>query len=45
MSNMSEGYDFTGTQAVVFDIGGVLIAGGVDTVRAFGTRHGLHPDD
>jgi putative hydrolase of the HAD superfamily len=31
-------------QATVFDLGGVFLAGGVEAVRGFGSRHGLLPD-
>ncbi len=31
-------------QAAVFDLGGVFLAGGVESVRGFGARHGLAPD-
>ncbi|HEY2386210.1 MAG TPA: HAD-IA family hydrolase [Candidatus Binatia bacterium] len=31
-------------QAAVFDLGGVFLAGGVESVRGFGARHGLSPE-
>jgi putative hydrolase of the HAD superfamily len=31
-------------QATVFDLGGVFLAGGVESVRGFGDRHGLVPE-
>jgi len=31
-------------QAAVFDLGGVFLAGGVESVRGFGARHGLAPE-
>lgn len=36
-----EGIDTTRVEAAVFDLGGVFLAGGVESVRAFGDRHGL----
>lgn len=36
--------DPTRVKAAVFDLGGVILAGGVEAVRAFGGRHGLGPD-
>ncbi|MCC6848055.1 MAG: HAD family phosphatase [Deltaproteobacteria bacterium] len=39
-----EGIDTTRVKAAVFDLGGVFLAGGVESVRAFGDRHGLTPD-
>jgi putative hydrolase of the HAD superfamily len=39
-----EGIDPERVQAAVFDLGGVFLAGGVESVQAFGDRHGLQPD-
>ncbi|MCC6765786.1 MAG: HAD family phosphatase [Deltaproteobacteria bacterium] len=39
-----EGIDTERVGAAVFDLGGVFLAGGVESVRAFGDRHGLAPD-
>ena len=39
-----EGIDPTRVEAAVFDLGGVFLAGGVESVRAFGDRHGLAPE-
>jgi putative hydrolase of the HAD superfamily len=36
-----EGIDPERVQAAVFDLGGVFLAGGVESVQAFGDRHGL----
>ncbi len=36
-----EGIDTDRVAAAVFDFGGVFLAGGVESVRAFGDRHGL----
>lgn len=39
-----EGIDPSRVQAAVFDLGGVFLAGGVESVQAFGGRHGLDAD-
>lgn len=39
-----EGIDTDRVQAAVFDLGGVFLAGGVESVQAFGDRHGLGVD-
>jgi len=39
-----EGIDTTRVEAAVFDLGGVFLAGGVESVQAFGDRHGLAPE-
>jgi putative hydrolase of the HAD superfamily len=39
-----EGIDTERVEAAVFDLGGVFLAGGVESVQAFGERHGLSPD-
>lgn len=39
-----EGIDTDRVEAAVFDLGGVFLAGGVESVRAFGDRHGLGAD-
>lgn len=39
-----EGIDTTRVEAAVFDLGGVFLAGGVESVQAFGDRHGLPAD-
>lgn len=39
-----EGIDTERVGAAVFDLGGVFLAGGVESVRAFGERHGLAPE-
>lgn len=39
-----EGIDTERVAAAVFDLGGVFLAGGVESVQAFGDRHGLSPD-
>jgi putative hydrolase of the HAD superfamily len=39
-----EGIDLTRVEAAVFDLGGVFLAGGVESVQAFGDRHGLAPE-
>ncbi len=39
-----EGIETDRVQAVVFDLGGVFLAGGVESVQAFGDRHGLTAD-
>jgi putative hydrolase of the HAD superfamily len=39
-----EGIDTDRVEAAVFDLGGVFLAGGVESVQAFGDRHGLGPD-
>lgn len=39
-----EGIDTDRVEAAVFDLGGVFLAGGVESVQAFGDRHGLPPD-
>jgi putative hydrolase of the HAD superfamily len=39
-----EGIDIARVAAAVFDLGGVFLAGGVESVQAFGERHGLSPD-
>lgn len=39
-----EGIDTTRVEAAVFDLGGVFLAGGVESVRSFGDRHGLSAD-
>jgi putative hydrolase of the HAD superfamily len=36
-----EGIDTERIEAAVFDLGGVFLAGGVESVQAFGERHGL----
>jgi putative hydrolase of the HAD superfamily len=36
-----EGIDTDRVEAAVFDLGGVFLAGGVESVQAFGDRHGL----
>jgi putative hydrolase of the HAD superfamily len=41
---MIEGIDTDRVEVAVFDLGGVFLAGGVESVRAFGDRHGLGPD-
>ena len=38
------GIDPARVAAAVFDLGGVFLAGGVESVRAFGERYGLAPD-
>lgn len=38
------GIDPARVAAAVFDLGGVFLAGGVESVRGFGARHGLAPD-
>ena len=44
MSTRVHGIDPVRVEAAVFDLGGVFLAGGVESVRAFGLRHGLAPD-
>ncbi len=39
-----EGIDTDRVEAAVFDLGGVFLAGGVESVQAFGDRHGLTAD-
>ncbi len=39
-----EGIDTERVEAAVFDLGGVFLAGGVESVQAFGDRHGLTAD-
>ncbi|MEB2283196.1 MAG: hypothetical protein B6D46_05495 [Polyangiaceae bacterium UTPRO1] len=39
-----EGIDTERVGAAVFDLGGVFLAGGVESVREFGDRHGLTPE-
>ena len=39
-----EGIDTERVEAAVFDLGGVFLAGGVESVQAFGDRHGLGAD-
>jgi putative hydrolase of the HAD superfamily len=39
-----EGIDPGRVEAAVFDLGGVFLAGGVESVHAFGDRHGLDAD-
>lgn len=39
-----EGIDTDRVEAAVFDLGGVFLAGGVESVQAFGDRHGLTVD-
>ncbi len=39
-----EGIDTDRVEAAVFDLGGVFLAGGVESVQAFGERHGLTTD-
>jgi len=39
-----EGIDIERVEAAVFDLGGVFLAGGVESVQAFGDRHGLGAD-
>jgi putative hydrolase of the HAD superfamily len=39
-----EGIDTERVEAAVFDLGGVFLAGGVESVQAFGDRHGLTVD-
>lgn len=39
-----EGIDTDRVEAAVFDLGGVFLAGGVESVQAFGDRHGLAAD-
>ena len=39
-----EGIDIERVEAAVFDLGGVFLAGGVESVQAFGDRHGLTPE-
>lgn len=39
-----EGIETDRVEAAVFDLGGVFLAGGVESVQAFGDRHGLAPD-
>jgi putative hydrolase of the HAD superfamily len=39
-----EGIDPDRVEAAVFDFGGVFVSGGVESVQAFGDRHGLAPD-
>ena len=39
-----EGIDPERVGAAVFDFGGVFIGGGVESVQAFGDRHGVPPD-
>lgn len=41
MSTLVHGIDPARVEAAVFDLGGVFLAGGVESVRSFGTRHGL----
>jgi putative hydrolase of the HAD superfamily len=41
---MIEGIDPERVEAAVFDLGGVFLAGGVESVQAFGNRHGLDAD-
>ncbi len=38
------GIDPRRIEAAVFDLGGVFLAGGVESVRGFGARHGLVPE-
>ncbi len=44
MATLVEGIDPTRVEAAVFDLGGVFLAGGVESVQAFGDRHGLADD-
>jgi putative hydrolase of the HAD superfamily len=39
-----EGIETERVEAAVFDLGGVFLAGGVESVQAFGERHGLSAD-
>lgn len=39
-----EGIDIDRVEAAVFDLGGVFLAGGVESVQGFGARHGLGAD-
>jgi putative hydrolase of the HAD superfamily len=39
-----EGIETDRVEAAVFDLGGVFLAGGVESVQAFGERHGLTAD-
>jgi putative hydrolase of the HAD superfamily len=41
MPPLIEGIDPDRVEAAVFDLGGVFIGGGVESVQAFGDRHGL----
>jgi len=41
---MIEGIDPERVNAAVFDLGGVFLAGGVESVQAFGDRHGFDPN-
>jgi len=44
MTTLVHDIDPSRVQAAVFDLGGVFLAGGVESVRGFGVRHGLTPD-
>jgi len=44
VSALIEGIDPARVEAAVFDFGGVFIRGGIESVQAFGDRHGLPPD-
>jgi len=44
MTARVHGIDPRRVDAAVFDLGGVFLAGGVESVRGFGDRHGLAPD-
>jgi len=44
LADLIEGIDPARVEAAVFDLGGVFLAGGVETVQAFGARHGLSAD-
>jgi putative hydrolase of the HAD superfamily len=41
LAALIEGIDPERVEAAVFDLGGVFLAGGVESVQAFGRRHGL----
>jgi len=41
---MVHGIDPSRVKAAVFDLGGVILSGGVEAVLAFGARHGLSPE-
>jgi putative hydrolase of the HAD superfamily len=43
VSALVHGIDPRRVEAAVFDLGGVFLAGGVESVRSFGARHGLSP--
>jgi putative hydrolase of the HAD superfamily len=44
MATSIEGIDPSRVEAAVFDLGGVFLAGGVESVQGFGDRHGLPAD-